>query len=204
MSKKDPRIDAYIAAANGFARPILKHLRKLVHAGCPGVEETMKWSFPHFMHEGILCGMAAFKQHCAFNFWKGDLVVGGDAAAANGADNAMGQFGRITSLADLPPDKAIISWVRKAAELNSTGTKKAPTAKAKPRKDLPAPDDLRAALKSNPKARETFENLSPSHKREYVEWITEAKKEATRQRRLQTTIEWLSKGKARNWKYERC
>jgi uncharacterized protein YdeI (YjbR/CyaY-like superfamily) len=204
MSRKDPRIDAYIAAASDFARPILKHLRKLAHAGCPEIEETMKWSFPHFMHQGILCSMSAFKQHCAFGFWKGDLVLKSDAASAQRPRDAMGHFGRITSLADLPPDEKIIAWVRKAAELNASGTKKATPAKSKPRKELPIPDDLLAALKSNPKARETFGNFSPSHRREYVEWITEAKKAETRQRRLQSAIEWLSAGKPRNWKYAGC
>jgi len=201
MSRKDPRIDTYIAAAGDFARPILKHLRQLVHAGCPEVEETLKWNFPSFGHHGILCGMAAFKQHCTFGFWRSDLVPdrGGDRS-----NEAMGQFGRITSLADLPPDKTLIAWVKKAAELNASGTPKPVRERSKPRQPLPTPHDLAAALKTNTKARVTFENFSPSHKREYVEWITEAKKEDTRQRRLQTAIEWLSEGKARNWKYERC
>jgi uncharacterized protein YdeI (YjbR/CyaY-like superfamily) len=201
MSKKDPRIDAYIAAAADFAQPILKHLRKLVHAGCPEVEETMKWSFPHFMFGGILCSMAAFKQHCAFGFWRRDLVLDGDG---DRSDEAMGQFGRITSLAELPSDKKIIAWVKKAAESNASGTPKPPRAKSEPRKPLPIPDDLLVALKTNVKARQTFEKFSPSHKREYIEWITEAKREETRQRRVETTLEWLSEGKSRNWKYEKC
>ena len=201
MSKKDPRIDAYISAAGDFAQPILKHLRKLVHAGCPEVEETLKWNSPSFVHHGIVCGMAAFKQHCTFGFWRSDVVLDGGADRSN---EAMGQFGRITSLADLPPDKTIVAWVKKAANLNASGTPQPARQRSKPRPAPPTPDDLLAALRSNPKARTTFEHFSPSHKREYVEWITEAKKEETRQRRLQTAVEWISAGKPRNWKYAGC
>jgi len=204
MSHKDPRIDAYIAAANSFARPILQHLRKLVHAGCPDVVETIKWSFPHFTHQGILCSMAAFKGHCAFGFWKGDLVLKAEASGGHRAKDAMGQFGRIASLAELPPDKAILAWVGKAAELNEKGVGKPARTKTRSKKELPPPDCFVAALKRNPRAQETFQKFSPSHKREYIEWLTEARKEETRQRRLRTTIEWLTEGRPRNWKYQLC
>lgn len=200
MPKKDPRIDAYIANAADFAKPILTHLRKIVHAGCPDVEETLKWSMPSFMHKGILCGMAAFRQHCTFGFWKHELVCGETSAA----DEAMGQFGRITSLADLPSDKVLIGYVKKAAELNDAGIKKARPPRPKTRKELIVPDSLKAALQKNKKALATFENFSYSHKKEYVEWITEAKRDETRELRLATTIQWLSQGKSRNWKYARC
>src|SRR5262245_4591503 len=199
MGKKDPRIDAYIDKAADFAKPVLKHLRKLVHAGCPQVEETMKWSFPHFEYQGVLCSMASFKAHAAFGFWKGGLMksLSGDGKG----DQAMGQYGRITSLADLPPDKTIIAQVKEAVRLNAEGIK-APKTKTK-KKPLKAPPDLRAALTKNTQARATFEDFSPSHQREYIEWITEAKTEATRQKRLATTLQWLAEGKSRNWKYER-
>lgn len=174
MASKDPRIDAYIAQAAPFARPILMHLRKLVHAGCPDVEESLKWRNPSFSYKGILCGMAAFKEHCAFGFWKHALVVGEE-----GERSAMGSFGRITSLDDLPPDKTFIGYVKKAVELNDTGVKVARARKsAKPPIRMPA--DLRAALEKNAKARRHFEAFSPSHRREYLEWITEAKTDATR------------------------
>jgi uncharacterized protein YdeI (YjbR/CyaY-like superfamily) len=195
MGKKDPLVDAYIAKSAGFAKPILRHLREIVHKGCPEVEETMKWSFPHFMYKGMLCSMASFKNHCAFGFWKGKLIVPGKS-------DAMGQFGRITSLSDLPKDSVLLGYVREAARLNETG-EKLPRKSREPRKALPTPSDLVAALKENAKARRTFEGFSPSNRREYVEWITEAKTDETRKRRLDTTVEWMAEGKRRNWKYMR-
>lgn len=197
MPKKNPRIDAYIDKAAPFARPILKHLRKIVHAGCPQVEETMKWSMPHFDYKGVMCGMAAFKEHCAFGFWKGVLILGRSQAGGDG----MGHFGRITSLDDLPSENTLVGYVRKAAELNEKGIKKPDRAEPEKKPPLRIPSYLNAALKKDAKAKRTFENLSPSHKREYVEWLTEAKREETRTQRLQTTIKWLAEGKARNWKY---
>jgi len=200
---KDPRIDQYIAAAADFARPILKHLRALVHQGCPEVEETMKWSFPHFMHRGILCSMAAFKQHCSFGFWKRDLL----AAAHPGlklSDEAMGQFGRIQSMADLPSDKVLIQCVKEAVRLNEAGVPTPARRPPKVRRELVVPDDLQAALRKNKRALASFEGFNYSNKKEYVEWITEAKRDETRQRRLLTTLQWLAQGKPRHWKYANC
>ena len=196
MGTTDPRIDAYIAKSPEFARPILEYLREVVHEGCPDVEETMKWSMPHFTHHGILCGMAAFKKHCSFGFWKGSLVV------EEKKKPGMGQLGAIESLADLPPRRKLVGYVKKAAKLNEEGVpaKRAPGRAKKP---LPVPDDLAAALKRSRTARAAFEGFAPSHRREYIEWITEAKTEATREKRLVTTIEWLEAGKSRNWKYQR-
>jgi uncharacterized protein YdeI (YjbR/CyaY-like superfamily) len=200
MGKKDPRVDAYIAKSAAFARPILYHLRALVHKACPGVQETMKWNFPHFDYYGIVCSMAAFKQHCAFGFWKASLMSEGAKFAKVGT-TAMGHLGRITSLADLPPYKTLIGYIKEAAHLNRDGVKvpKNPAAK----KRLIVPSDLAAALKKNKKARETFDAFSPSNKRDYVEWLTEAKTEATRAKRLATAMEWMAEGKIRNWKYVR-
>jgi hypothetical protein len=202
MATKDARIDAYIAKSADFAQPILAHLRALVHAGCPEVEETMKWSFPHFLHRGILCSMAAFKQHCSFGFWKGELVLGKSPGGATG--EGMGQFGRITALSDLPPDKVLIGYIRQAVRLNEAGVKRAAPPRAKEKRALRIPTDLTAALKKQPKALATFERLRPSHKQEYVEWITEAKREETRKKRLVTAIEWMAEGKPRYWKYASC
>lgn len=199
MPKSDPRIDAYIAKSADFAKPILIHLRKLAHAACPDVEETMKWSMPHFLHKGIVFAMAAFKQHCTLHFWHGKLFLPENVRT----EDAGGQFGRITALSDLPADKALLGYIKKAVELNDAGVKKrAP--KPKPKKKLVVPDYFKAALKKNAKARVTFENFSPSHQREYVEWLTEAKRDETRARRLATTIEWLAQGKSRNWQYMNC
>jgi uncharacterized protein YdeI (YjbR/CyaY-like superfamily) len=198
MGTKDPRVDAYIEKAADFAKPILNHLRQLVHTGCPNVEETIKWGVPHFMYKGMLCSLAAFKQHCAFGFWKGKLLT---SLNDGKPEDAWGQFGRLTSLADLPPEKTIIKQVKEAARLNNAGVK-APQQRKKEKAPLKVPKYFTAALKKNAKARATFENLSPSHKREYIEWITEAKTEATQQKRLATTLQWLTEGKSRNWKYE--
>jgi uncharacterized protein YdeI (YjbR/CyaY-like superfamily) len=195
----DPRIDAYIAKSPEFAQPILKHLRKIVHEACPNVQEALKWSRPHFIYKGMLCGMSAFKAHCAFGFWKGSLIV---AQGENKNSSAMGQFGRLTSLKDLPSKKQIASYIRTAMKLNDAGVKTTTRVKRTPRKALPVPADLAAALKRNKAARATFDKFSPSNQREYIVWIVEAKAEDTRKRRLATTIEWLAEGKARNWKYQ--
>jgi uncharacterized protein YdeI (YjbR/CyaY-like superfamily) len=197
MGIRDARIDAYIGKSAEFAKPILCHLRDVVHAACPEVEETMKWSFPHFMYKGMLCSIASFKEHCAFGFWKGSLVVGNDGKA----EQAMGALGRITKLGDLPSKKVLSDYIKAAMKLNDEGVKAPGRTKSKEPDELVVPDDLSSMLRANPKALATFEKFSPSHKREYVEWITEAKTEATRSRRLQTAIEWMAEGKPRNWKY---
>lgn len=193
MMKTNPRVDAYIKKAQPFARPILKHLRKLVRRACPDVEETIKWRMPFFERKGIVCFMAAFKQHAAFDFWKGELLVGKEKRGA------MGRFGRITSLKDLPSDQEIVSCVKKAAELNEHGIQK----KRSPRvaRKLVVPPDLKSALAKNAKARKTFENFSYTNRREYVDWITGAKRDETRKRRLKSAITWLAQGKPQNWKY---
>jgi uncharacterized protein YdeI (YjbR/CyaY-like superfamily) len=196
--KPDPRVDAYISKAPEFAKPILKYLRATVHDACPEVVETMKWSRPHFDYKGILCGMSAFKEHCAFGFWKGSLIV---ADGDNKNSSGMGQFGRLASLNDLPPKRQIVAYVHAAMKLNDAGVVSPMRANRQPRKPLPVPSDLVAALKRNKQARAAFDNFSPSNQREYIVWITEAKTEDTRQRRLETTIEWVAEGKPRNWKY---
>ncbi len=202
MGKKDPRIDVYIARSAEFAKPILNHLRKLVHAACPEVEETLKWNFPHFMHQGMLCGVAAFKAHCTFGFWKGALILRQQKGQAETEVSAMGHFGRITSLSALPSDKVLLRCIREAVRLNEAGIKR--PARRRRKKELMVPEYFMSALKKNEKALTTFEHFSYSHKKEYVEWITEAKREETRNTRLATALEWLAQGKGRNWKYEKC
>jgi uncharacterized protein YdeI (YjbR/CyaY-like superfamily) len=196
MGKRDPRVDAYIKKSADFARPILEYIREVVHAAVPDVEETMKWSFPHFDHNGIMCSMAAFKEHGVFGFWKAPLVLGD-----LGKRDAMGHFGRLTTVKDLPPKKEFITLVRKAARLNEQGVKL--SRPRRERKNVETPDDLAAALKKDKKAQSAFEKFPPSHRRDYIEWITEAKTEGTRQRRLDQAVEWMSEGKSRNWKYMR-
>jgi uncharacterized protein YdeI (YjbR/CyaY-like superfamily) len=201
MPTTDPRVDAYIAKSAEFAQPILNHLRAVVHAACPEVEETMKWSFPHFMYKGMLCSMAAFKAHCAFNFWNGELVLGkGDAS-----DEAMGQFGRLASIADLPAKNVLAAQIKQAMKLNDEGVKAPSRQKPNaPPRELVVPDYLAAALKKNKPTLAHFDAFSLSRQREYVEWLEEAKTEATRLKRLATALEWISEGKPRNWKYAKC
>jgi uncharacterized protein YdeI (YjbR/CyaY-like superfamily) len=201
MPKKDQRIDAYIETSAGFAQPILKHLRKLVHHVCPEAEEKMKWSFPHFDYKGeMMCSMAAFKQHAVFNFWKASLMK--DPALIENAKSevAMGHFGRITSLKDLPSDKKIMGYIKEAMLLNEQGikvVKNKPTLKA----ELEIPEYFTRAVKKNKKAWATFEAFSYSNKKEYVQWVKDAKTEETRAKRLEQSVEWMSEGKIRNWKY---
>ena len=199
MPEFDKRIDAYIEKSRDFARPILEHLRKLVHKACPDVDETIKWGSPHFDYKGSLAGMASFKEHCAFGFWKHALLTGD---SGNLERTAMGSFGRITSLKDLPQDKEIIALIHQAMELNEKGIK-VPKKPAATKGDVVVSKELAAALEKNKRAKAQFDRFSPSHRREYAEWITEAKTEATRDKRIATAIEWLSEGKSRNWKYER-
>jgi uncharacterized protein YdeI (YjbR/CyaY-like superfamily) len=205
MSNIDPRIDAYIAKAQPFARPILEHLRTLIHKACPEVEETIKWGMPSFYYKGPMVGMAAFKAHAVFGFWKGKLLKDpknylGERSIDGG--EAMGQMGRLTKLSDLPPDKVMLDFIKQAKKLNEDGVKLPPKEK-KVKAPLKVPPYMMAAIKKNRKALNTFENFSYSNKKEYVEWITEAKTEATREQRLETAIEWMAEGKIRNWKYVR-
>ncbi|MEO5682613.1 MAG: DUF1801 domain-containing protein [Chitinophagaceae bacterium] len=200
MPKQDPRIDAYIIKSADFALPILQQLRVLVHAACPETEETMKWSFPHFMYKGeILCSMASFKQHCAFGFWKAALMKDAQQLLDNRKE-AMGTLGKITSLKDLPADKKVMAWVKEAMKLNDAGIK---VAKAKPltSKELVIPAFFSAALAKNKKALAVFEKFSPSQKREYTAWLIEAKTVPTREKRMSIALEWIAAGKIRNWKY---
>ncbi len=201
MKQGDPRIDAYIANAAPFARPILTELRARVHEACPEVEETMKWSAPSFVYAGaILAGMAAFKQHVSFGFWKHALVMGEDAPR-----DGMGSFGRLSSLRDLPSRRNLATWIRKAMRVNEEGvTTTGPRKTTSPKPPPKAPPDLAAALARNRKARATFEAFPPSQQREYVDWISEAKRNETRERRLAQALEWLAQGKPRNWKYMKC
>jgi uncharacterized protein YdeI (YjbR/CyaY-like superfamily) len=199
MGTKDPRIDAYILKSADFAKPILVHIREVVHAACPDVEETLKWRMPTFMHHGIMCGMAAFKEHAAFNLWKGSLIVGSD-----GDRMAMGQFGRITKISDLPAKKVLTGYIRQAMALNEQGVKTPKIRKpGLERTPIPAkpPAELAAAIARNAKARATFESFSPSHRKEYIEWIVGAKRPETRERRVREAIAMLAEGKTRNWKY---
>lgn len=200
MGNKDKRVDEYISKSADFAKPILIHLRTLVHTACPNVQETIKWGMPFFDYKGPLCNLASFKQHCAFGFLKTALMK--DAKDMIGKNEyAMGHLGKITSLKDLPPDKKITAWIKEAAKLNDDNVKLPERKKSTEKKEIEIPEAFQKALIKNKKAGATFNNFSPSHRYEYLEWMTEAKTGETRNKRIATTIEWLTKGKSRNWKY---
>lgn len=211
MANQDfsPKVDAYIEKAKPFAQPILEHLRELVHKGCPDVEEAIKWSMPFFVYKGAnFANMAAFKEHCSFGFWGKEIsaVVRESGAARPG--EGMGIMGRITSVKDLPSDKEMLGYIRQAAAFIDSGEYTSPMAgRAEKAAKKPAPKaspEFAAALKKNKKAQAVFDAFSASCKREYVEWIAEAKREETRDKRIAQAVEWIAEGKQRNWKYQNC
>jgi hypothetical protein len=199
MPKSDKRVDAYMAKAEPFAQPILEHLRALVHKACPDVEETIKWSFPVFEYKGLLCSMASFKKHCSFTFFKAAYMSDKSLITNANAEVAMGHMGKIMSLKDLPADKKIMANIREAMKLNEDGVHV--EKKASVKKPVVVPVYMKKALASAPESNATFNTFSPSHQREYVEWITEAKTDSTREKRMAQMLEWLAEGKSRNWKY---
>ncbi|MES2847429.1 MAG: DUF5655 domain-containing protein [Bacteroidota bacterium] len=204
MPAYNKSIDAYIAKSNDFAKPILEHLRELIHSACPDVEEKMKWSMPHFDYKGeMMCGMAAFKQHCAFGFWKGSIMKDPILRETAASETAMGHLGRITSLKDLPSDKKIMAWIKEAMVLNDNGIKLPSRIKPAASKEIAMPDYFTRALAKNKKAKSVFDAFPPGKRKDYIVWLIEAKSEDTRNKRMETAIEWIAEGKSRNWKYEK-
>ncbi len=198
MPTLDPRIDAYLANAPAFAQPILARLREDVHAACPSVVETIKWSRPHFLLDGkLLCGMSAFKAHCAFGFWQRE---GGHESQAG----AMGDFGRIETLADLPSRAELRRQIQAASALLLAGAPRAQKPGRQPRAKLDMPDDFAAALAQVSAAQQHYHAFPPGKQRDYLEWVLEAKREDTRAKRIAQAVEWLAEGKSRHWKYESC
>jgi uncharacterized protein YdeI (YjbR/CyaY-like superfamily) len=203
---RDPRVDDYIASAAPFARGPMEHVRDAMHAALPDVTEAIKWSHPFYLLDGRpFASMAAFKAHCSLGFWKGGRPVA--EAAAGERDKAMGQFGRIESLADLPKAAALRKLIveARAAWLAEKEEKASAPPAPKPRREAPTvPDDLAAALRARSGARKQFDAFTPSQQHEYVEWIVEAKRAATRESRVAQAVEWIAEGKTRNWKYQNC
>lgn len=196
--------ESYIEKSADFAQPILKHLRELVHEACPEVEEKMKWSFPNFEYKGsILCSMAAFKQHCTFGFWLGGVMDDPEQILTKIGETAMGQFGRIRSFEDLPKKEIIIRYIHEAMRLTEEGVKPPKSEITREKVALTIPTELSVALHGNDKARATFDHFSPSKRKEYIEWINDAKTATTKEKRIATAMEWLEEGKSRNWKYEK-
>lgn len=203
MEQYDARIDAYIAKAAPFAKPILEHIRQVVHEASPRITETVKWGMPFFDYKGPVCMMAAFKQHLGFGFWKASRLNDPNGFVKEGdAEAAAGSFGRIEKMEDLPPDDVLKEFVLQIIAINESGIKE-PKKAAAPKAELPMPDDFNQILSSNTAALGYFVDFSPSKKREYLEWFAEAKSDATRQKRMEQALEWISEGKSRNWKYQK-
>lgn len=199
MGTRDPRVDAYIESAADFAQPILKHIREVVHKACPEIEETIKWGVPSFEYQGLLCHMAAFKGHCALGFWKHAMLFGQKEAPKRG----MGSFGRITEKRQLPNQRELTRLIKEAKKLNAAGvTTVREKGLSKPK--IAMHPDFKSALARKKKALSFFEGLAPSYKRDYLEWIADAKRDSTREKRIKDAVQWLSEGKRRNWKYENC
>lgn len=207
MATTDPRIDAYIAAAQPFAQPILTHLRQLVHAACPGVEETWKWSFPNFVYNGsILCHMAAFKQHAVFGFWKAALMQDPEHILTLTDRESMGHLGKLESVKDLPKDAVLKKYIKEAMRLTDAGTKQPakPKTTTTVKQELTVPPYFAKALDESNTAKAAFNAFSYSQRKEYIEWLEEAKTDATRSKRMVQAIEWIAEGKSRHWKYKNC
>jgi uncharacterized protein YdeI (YjbR/CyaY-like superfamily) len=200
---KNKKVDAYIAKSADFAKPILTHLRELVHKACPEVQELIKWGFPNFDYKGVMCNMAGFKQHCSFGFWKASLMNDPKGLLQANEKGSMGNFDRITSLKDLPSDKILLDFIKQAADLNELGVKRKVKVTPKGSKTIDTPDYFEKALKKNKIAREVFEEFAYSHRKEYIQWFEEAKTEETRNKRIAQAIGWISEGKGRNWKYQK-
>lgn len=201
MGKRSKEVDAYIAKSKPFAKPILEHIRDVVHSASNEITEVMKWSFPHFEYKGNICSMASFKEHCAFGFWKGSIMKDEDKIINPVGKTAMGSLGRITSIKDLPSKKILVKYIKEAIDLNEREVplpKKAPATK----KDIQVPEDFANAIAKNKKVKTEFEKFSPSHKKEYIEWIVEAKREETRKSRIDKALEMIAEGKGKNWKYQ--
>jgi len=202
MGQYNEKVDAYIAKSAPFAKPVLEHIRELVHHAAPEVTEIIKWGFPFFDYKGPVCQMAAFKKHCAFGFWKEKMLADPQGyLKVDGEESSAGSFGQILSISDLPPEEVLVDFIRQAIAINEKGIKveKKPPA---PKAELTMPDDFKNLLSADSKVLGNFENFSPSKQREYLEWIIEAKSEATRQKRMETAIEWIGEGKSRHWKYQ--
>ncbi len=202
MGKRIKAVDQYIAKSKPFAQPIMEHIRDIVHSVSPDIEEVMKWSFPHFNYKGNICSMAAFKEHCAFGFWKGSIMKDEDKIINPVGKTAMGSLGRIASIKELPSKKILVKYIKEAIQLNEKGVI-VPKKKPATTKEVKIPEDFANALAKSKKAGKVFDEFSPSHKKEYIEWIVDAKREETRIKRIETALEWIAEGKGKNWKYER-
>jgi len=205
MTKFNSKVDGYVAGSADFAKPVLAYWRQLIHDNCPDVEEAIKWGIPHFDYKGdFMCVMAAYKNHCSFTFLKGELMTDPRLKAGTDLKPIQRFLGKISKIEDLPPEEEFTAMLKEAMQLNEKGVK---VRKEKPEPDKPkvleTPDYLLAALTANPNAKEVFESGSNSFRKEYIVWITDAKTDETRQKRISEALEWLAEGKSRFWKHKK-
>jgi uncharacterized protein YdeI (YjbR/CyaY-like superfamily) len=204
MAKFDSKVDKYVAESMDFAKPIMEHWRQLVHDTCPEVVEAIKWSLPHFDYRGdFMCVMAAYKSHCSFTFLKSGMMTDVRLQENKSLKPIQRFLGKITRLEDLPPDEEFIGFLKEAMQLNEQGMKFSRPKKEGPSPSLEVPDYFQEQLDANPAAKAVFESKSPNFRKEYLVWITDAKTDATREKRMDQAIEWIAEGKGRNWKYQK-
>ena len=203
MSDFNPKVDEYFAKSEEFAIPIMEYLRQIIHDTCPDVVEVMKWGFPHFDYKGdMMCILGSFKKHCSFSLYKAELMVDPKIAESVKAGQKMGYLDKIKSVSDLPEEKVLVAYIKEAMTLNEKGIKKVKP-KTEPKQPIEIPDYFSEKLALNPKAKEIFESQSPSFRKEYLVWIIDAKTDATRQKRIEESLEWITEGKGRFWKYKK-
>ncbi|WPU95271.1 YdeI/OmpD-associated family protein [Mucilaginibacter sabulilitoris] len=203
MKNFDPKVDEYIATSADFAKPVLEHWRQLIHDNCPDVVEAIKWGFPHFDYKGdFMCVIASYKNHCSFTFLKAELMNDARLKDSKTLKPIQRFLGKVTKLSDLPPDEEFIGMLKEAMVLNEKGIKVMAPKSDKP-KVLEMPDYFSEKLAGNAKAKAVFESKSDSFRKDYIIWISDAKTDATRQKRMEEAIEWIAEGKGRFWKYEK-
>jgi len=201
--KKNPKVDAYILNTAPFAQPILNELRATLETAEPELEETIKWGFPCFTFQSkLICSFSAYKNHCVFRFWQGSNLKDSAGILTKVGETEMGELSKIKNLEDLPNSEILINYIREAIELSKKKSTKTIVSEKKITIDLKS-YDLQEIFSSFPKQAEKFDTFSPSHRKEYISWINEAKTEDTKLKRIKTMMEWLLEGKSRNWKYEK-
>jgi uncharacterized protein YdeI (YjbR/CyaY-like superfamily) len=199
----NPELDDYLAKSAGFAKPIMQHLRELLHETCPEIVEEIKWGIPHFDYKGeMMCIFAAHKNHCSFTFWKESLMSDQKFKENPSLQASKRYLGKIISLSDLPSDKQLVAYIKEAMALNENGVKLVPRKSEKP-KNIAIPDYFAKELAAKPKVKKIFDSKSDSFRKDYLVWITDAKTETTRQKRIAESLEWIAEGKGRFWKYDK-
>lgn len=198
MNEASENITAYIEKATPEFKEVMIALRSVLNNPNFDIKEDWKWGAPNFNNEGMICWLAHFRNHVGMNFFKGTLIKDKYNLFTHYREEKGNRQLKFSDINQIIPEQ-IEYYIEEAIKLNQENIKV-----VKKEIDTSLPLDLETELNNNPKAKMFFESLAPSYKRDYIEWIEEAKREATRTKRLATTMEWLSEGKKKNWKYENC